>query len=181
MGRPTASAVASFVAHQRPPSRRAASHGESAQKTTPVREIWEISGFHLGKVGRGEAWPPRHARTMGRAADPHNRSSPGRTKVRSPLRCALLRASKDGVQLCACGHPSRRGEAAAPQDEVGDSFTAAQDDGGVVARGTTFAAQRSRVSQPLRMQDHLAHCLAAREHFQGVGGLRQREGAIDMR
>jgi hypothetical protein len=30
------------------------------------------------------------------------------------------------------------------------------------------------------MQDHLAHRLAAREHFQGVGGLRQGEGAIDM-
>src|ERR1700722_18309255 len=33
------------------------------------------------------------------------------------LRCALLRASKDGVQRSTCGHPSRRGEDAAPQDD----------------------------------------------------------------
>ena len=32
-----------------------------------------------------------------------------------------------------------------------------------------------------RMQDHLAHRLAAGQHFQRVGGLRQGEGAIDMR
>src|SRR5580692_7901815 len=30
------------------------------------------------------------------------------------------------------------------------------------------------------MQDHLAHRLAAGEHFQCIGGLRQRESAIDM-
>jgi hypothetical protein len=33
----------------------------------------------------------------------------------------------------------------------------------------------------LRMQDHLAHRLAAREYLQRVGGLRQRKGAVDMR
>jgi hypothetical protein len=43
--------------------------------------------------------------------------------------------------------------------------------------GTTIEAS----VKILRMQDHLAHRLAAREHLEGVGGLRQREGAVDMR
>ena len=34
---------------------------------------------------------------------------------------------------------------------------------------------------PSRMQDHLAHGLASREHLQRVRGLCQREGAIDVR
>ena len=40
-------------------------------------------------------------------------------------------------------------------------------------------ALRCRIAS--RMQDHFAHRLAAREHLERVGGLRQREGAVDMR
>jgi hypothetical protein len=40
--------------------------------------------------------------------------------------------SKDGRNARTRGHPSRRGEDAAPQDEVGDTFTSSQDEVGDV-------------------------------------------------
>jgi hypothetical protein len=43
---------------------------------------------------------------------------PGTNAVRSPVRCELLRASKDGRTHCAEQHPSRRSQAAAPQDDA---------------------------------------------------------------
>ena len=40
-----------------------------------------------------------------------------------PEERAFARVSKDGRESECCIHPSRRGQGAAPQDEVGDSFT----------------------------------------------------------
>jgi hypothetical protein len=43
--------------------------------------------------------------------------------------------SKDGRNVWTRGHPSRRGEDAAPQDEVGDFFTASEAGALTRARG----------------------------------------------
>src|SRR6185312_15109764 len=42
------------------------------------------------------------------------------------------------------------------------------------------AVTSNALTNSLRMQNHLAHRLAPGEHFERVGGLREREGAVDM-
>ena len=51
--------------------------------------------------------------------------------------------------------------------------------GGTAAIYSTLNFDR-KIRGASGMQDHLAYRLAADEHFQGVGGLHQREGAVDM-
>jgi hypothetical protein len=51
----------------------------------------------------------------------------------------------------------------------------------VMGIGKAIRSENRGTQSQSGMQDHLAHRLAARQHLQGVGGLRQRKGAVDMR
>jgi hypothetical protein len=69
----------------------------------------------------------------------------------------------------------------APQSRDPGFFLAKLGPGSAAHRSAKSYALRCVRGTASRMQNHLAHRLAARQHFQRVGGLREREGAVDMR